>query len=178
MKCYFSFDFFSNTYQYKYYTWLMSCTKNRWQARFGPVNVVCQPPVLDWSLMSHHGVLYFSWLLSPVSILILKIINAFSALLLPFPSLWPPTPCSVAPSSLSVLTLQMVKRTIHSLWNQHFGGKESGFQAVSPEIQTFMKKSVFFFLWCFLFLWFQISPATAEWQYFKQSLLDIWCSHI
>lgn len=74
-------------------------------------------------------------------------------------------------------SLQIVKKElfIHceeiNTWREN-----SGFQAVSPGIQTSRKKRAFP-LWCFLFLWFKTSPAIVEWRYFKQSLLDIGCFH-
>ena len=108
----------------------------------------CLPTsALDCSLLCvTPWVLHFSWLLSPVSILILKIINAFSALLLPFPSLWPPTPCSMAPSSLCVPDSPNGKKNYPFTERKStFWREKSGFQEVSPEIQTSMKKSVFFY---------------------------------
>ena len=102
----------------------------------------------------------------PGSIRILKIINAFPALLLPFPSLWPPTPCSTAPLSLSVPDSPNGKKnypfTVRKLafWRESLASKQYLQEYKPPQKRVL-------FLWCFLFLWFQISPATAEWQYFR-----------
>ena len=82
----------------------------------------------------------------PGSIRMLKIINAFPALLLPFPSLWPPTPCSTAPLSLSVPDSPNGKKNYpFTVRKSAFWREKSGFQAVSPGIQTSTKKECFFY---------------------------------
>ena len=147
---------------------------------------------------------YFSWLLLLASILILKVINTFftsstplpslslsfpSLLSLSLPAISPPHPRSCGYCGKTDLHHDPLSNSLY-FWiflnggkdysfmsgNQHFRGRSLASKKYFQEYKAPGNKRVPSMV--LLFLWFETSSATVEWQYFKQTLLDIGCFHI